>query len=95
MFTKQSKDGRKARDPLWWGDFFEYYYPQVSLGIIAKLAHENPRVNNFIRNLPSKCPFERQLWLGNLLVLYVPALCKFNPLFPQLMKLKAELLCQS
>lgn len=91
-FSNKSKSGKKARDPGWWGDLFEYYYPDISLGIIDKLATTNPAVAKFIRGLPSKCPFERQLWLGDILVLHVPALCKFNPLFRQLMRIKVRLL---
>lgn len=93
MNTK-SETGRQAHEPQWWADFFEYFYPRVSLGIIDKLARENSTVKNFIRNLPSKCPFERQYWFKDTLVVYVPALCKFNPLFTQLMRLKAELCCE-
>lgn len=92
MLSTQSKTGKKARAPHWWSDIFEYFYPQVELGVITKLARENAKFAKFIKNLPSKCPFERQLWLGDVLILYVPALCKFNPFFPQLMRLKAELI---
>ena len=90
--STKSKSGRKARDPEWWGSFFQYYYPSVSFGFIDKLVEEKSWAADFIRGLPSKCPFERQLWLGDVLILHIPALCKFNPVFPQLMRLKVKLL---
>jgi hypothetical protein len=95
FITKKSSSGAVAREPKWWGSFFEYYYPDISLGIIEKLALNNTRVGEFIANLPSKCPFERQYWIGDRLIMYVPALCKFNPFFRQLMRLKVRLMVDS
>ena len=92
IITTASKSGKKAREPRWWGEFFEYYYPDVSLGIIEKLALEKEWAADFIKSLPSKCPFERQFWIGETLIMFVPALCRFNPLFRQLMRLKVKLL---
>ena len=44
----------------------------------------------WISLIPDKCPFERQLWVGNALVLYVPPLCPFNPFSEQLYAIKLE-----
>jgi hypothetical protein len=92
IITTVSKSGKKAREPHWWASFFEYYYPDVSLGIIEKLAMEKEWAAEFIKSLPSKCPFERQFWVGDTLIMFVPSLCKFNPLFRQLMRLKVKIL---
>jgi hypothetical protein len=45
---------------------------------------------SWIEKIPAKCPFERQLWLGNLLVLYVPPLCPLNPISKQLYEIRVE-----
>lgn len=83
---------KRAREPKWWGNFFELYYPRMELGILNKWALEKKWFQNFLNNLPNKCPFERQYWLfDKYLILYVPALCKFNPFFYQLMRLKVLL----
>lgn len=84
---------KKARNPIWWDKFFEYFYPKVYFGFLNKLIETNPRFRNFVKNLPSKCPFERQYWLWDkYLILYIPALCKFNPTFSQLMELKVKII---
>ncbi len=38
--------------------------------------------------IPAHCPFERKITLFNHTVLYIPPLCKLNPLYDQLMELR-------
>ena len=46
----------------------------------------------WLKAIPPKCPFERQWWWGENLVLYVPALCSLNPLSTQLYSIRLEAL---
>jgi hypothetical protein len=44
----------------------------------------------WIRSIPAKCPFERAVWWGDRLVLYIPPLCPLNPLSTQLYELRIK-----
>ena len=82
-----------AREPRWWSNFVELYYPRVYFGFLDRWAEDKEWFRKFLAALPSKCPFERQYWLGDkYLIYYVPALCKFNPVFAQLMALKIRVM---
>lgn len=43
--------------------------------------------------IPSQCPFERDIKLFNRTILHIPALCKFNPVYEQLVGLRYKSLC--
>jgi hypothetical protein len=40
------------------------------------------------RLIPARCPFERKLTLFNRTILYIPPLCKLNPLYDQFVELR-------
>lgn len=40
------------------------------------------------RVIPTSCPFERQIKVGNYTLLSIPPLCKLNPFYDQLMLLR-------
>jgi len=43
--------------------------------------------------IPARCPFERKIKLFNRTLLYIPPLCKLNPLYEQLVELRYKSLC--
>jgi Mo-dependent nitrogenase C-terminus len=51
-----------------------------------KFAH------SICRMIPARCPFERKIKLFNRTVVSIPPLCKFNPLYNQLVELRFKAL---
>ncbi|MEM1369458.1 MAG: Mo-dependent nitrogenase C-terminal domain-containing protein [Cyanobacteria bacterium P01_H01_bin.15] len=50
---------------------------------------QDPRVAKFMcRLIPSQCPFERDVVLFGKKVVHIPAMCKLNPLYEQLVGLR-------
>ncbi len=43
--------------------------------------------------IPSTCPFERDVTLFGRTIFHIPALCKLNPLYEQLVALRYRALC--
>lgn len=43
--------------------------------------------------IPSQCPFERDITLFNRTIVHIPALCKLNPVYEQLVALRYKSLC--
>ena len=43
--------------------------------------------------IPSQCPFEREIKLFGKTLLYIPPLCKLNPLYEELVNLRFRALC--
>jgi hypothetical protein len=49
----------------------------------------NPNLAHFIcKIIPSHCPFEREIKWGDRTLLYIPPLCKLNPIYEQLVGLR-------
>jgi hypothetical protein len=49
----------------------------------------DPQVARFICKLvPAQCPFERKISLFGRTILYIPPLCKLNPLYEQIVGLR-------
>ena len=40
------------------------------------------------RMIPSQCPFERKIKIGNYTIISIPPLCKLNPFYDQLIALR-------
>ncbi len=61
------------------------------------LRRIEPRDPSFARRMlkliPGQCPFERHVVLFGRTVLHIPALCKLNPLYDDLMALRFRCLC--
>jgi hypothetical protein len=82
---------KKARPPLWWGKLIDLL-PRCYLPFLEPKRWTPELAKKWINAIPSKCPFERQIWIKNVLVLYIPPLCSLNPLSTQLysIRLKAQ-----
>ncbi|WP_414652783.1 Mo-dependent nitrogenase C-terminal domain-containing protein [Gloeocapsopsis dulcis] len=53
----------------------------------------DPKVAQFICKLiPAHCPFERKIYFFNRLIIYIPPLCHFNPVYQQLISLRLRAL---
>jgi hypothetical protein len=53
----------------------------------------NPKVARWICQLiPPQCPFERDITLFGHTLFHIPALCKINPVYEQLMQLRFQAL---
>jgi len=87
----RSESGIRVRVPKWWGRFTEVL-PKFSLPFLEPRTWTPTLAQKWIDAIPSKCPFERQVWWGERLVLYIPPLCPLNPLSGQLysIRLKAQ-----
>ena len=89
MFTTRSANGRKARAPRWWSETVDKL-PKLSLPFLRPKTWNKKLAYKWINAIPDKCPFERQLWIEETLVLYIPPLCPFNPFSKQLYSIKLE-----
>ena len=50
---------------------------------------QNEKVAHFLcKMIPSQCPFERDVVLFGRKVVHIPAMCKLNPLYEQLVGLR-------
>jgi hypothetical protein len=89
MFTSRSLSGKKARAPKWWGFFLELI-PKFRVTWLGPKVWTPELAQKWIKAVPSKCPFERQIWWGDRLLLYIPPLCPLNPLSSQLYEIRLE-----
>lgn len=46
-----------------------------------------------VKLIPAQCPFAREVKIFGKTILRIPALCKFNPLYEQLIGLRFRALC--
>ncbi|BAZ47486.1 Mo-dependent nitrogenase family protein [Nostoc sp. NIES-4103] len=53
----------------------------------AKLAHL------LCKTIPAQCPFERDVKLFGRKLFHIPAMCKLNPLYEQIVTLRFKALC--
>ncbi|GAB4536877.1 MAG: hypothetical protein Tsb0014_25060 [Pleurocapsa sp.] len=54
---------------------------------------EEQTARRIIKLIPAQCPFEREIKVFNRVIIRIPALCKFNPLYEQLIGLRFRALC--
>ena len=56
---------------------------------LAKIKVENPQLARRICQLiPSQCPFERDVNLFGRKLFHIPAMCKLNPVYNEVMELR-------
>lgn len=56
---------------------------------LESIAIRNSKMARLLCTLiPARCPFERKITLFKRTVLYIPPLCKLNPLYDQLVELR-------
>lgn len=89
--TQRSLTGKRARVPDWWNNLIELV-PKVSFDFLEPKEWTKEKAMWWARAIPPKCPFERQIWINNTLVLYIPPLCPFNPLSSQLYSIRLQAL---
>jgi hypothetical protein len=88
---------RRVQPPAWWHSLVGLI-PQVEIPWLAPRVWTKPLAERWVRAIPAKCPFERAVWWGDRLVLYIPPLCPFNPVSTQLYSIRIaaqEFLAQS
>jgi hypothetical protein len=54
---------------------------------------EENSARRIVKLIPSQCPFAREIRIGDRLIFRIPALCKLNPLYEQLVFLRFRALC--
>lgn len=76
--TEQGEAGAHLPDPL-----------NPIRGWMDSIQVHNPKVAHFLcRMIPSQCPFERDVVVFGKKVMHVPAMCKLNPLYDQVVGLR-------
>jgi hypothetical protein len=56
---------------------------------LESIEIDNPKMAHLVcKMIPAHCPFERKIQLFDRTLLYIPPLCKFNPLYDQLIELR-------
>lgn len=91
MITTRSSSGIRAKSPTWW-DKLVSAIPELHLPILEPKEWTPEIAEAWIKRVPPKCPFERQFWWGNTLIMFVPALCPLNPFSAQLYGLRLKAL---
>lgn len=54
---------------------------------------EEKTARRIVKLIPAQCPFEREIKIFGRVIFRIPALCKFNPLYEQLVGLRFRALC--
>jgi hypothetical protein len=80
--------------------FTAQVYQTARIGLLSPVRQwleaieiHDPKVARFLCKLiPTYCPFERDIQLGGYTLLHIPALCKLNPLYDQLIELRFQAL---
>jgi len=57
-------------------------------------AIKSPKLARLLcKIIPSQCPFEREVKIGDRTLFHIPPLCKLNPLYEQVVGLRFRALC--
>lgn len=54
--------------------------------------HNSNLARLFCLTIPARCPFEREIKLGDRILLRIPTLCKLNPFYEQIIGLRFKCL---
>lgn len=55
--------------------------------------NNNAIAHSICRLIPAQCPFERKIQLMGRTLLYIPPLCKLNPVYEEVVSLRFRALC--
>jgi tellurite resistance protein len=90
--TLQTPAGDLPKAPASVSDFDAPHYSKVLQPVqewLDALEVHDPRVARFLcKMIPPQCPFERDVKLFGKKVVHIPAMCKLNPLYEQLVGLR-------
>lgn len=89
MFSDRSASGKRAMAPDWWNKVTSKL-PKFSLPFLRPKEWNKKLAEKWANSIPNRCPFERQIWFKNVLVLYIPPLCSLNPISKQLYSISIE-----
>ncbi|MCC5640303.1 Mo-dependent nitrogenase C-terminal domain-containing protein [Nostoc sp. CHAB 5844] len=59
----------------------------------SREIHNTQLAHFLCRVIPSQCPFERDVTMFGRKLFHIPAMCKLNPLYEQLVSLRFRSLC--
>jgi hypothetical protein len=61
---------------------------------LDRIEVKDVRFAHFLcKQIPSQCPFERRVQLKGRTLLYIPPLCKLNPVYDEVVALRFRALC--
>lgn len=61
---------------------------------LNQIQVKDPKTARLLCSLiPTQCPFERDIKLGDRTIFHIPALCKLNPVYEELIGLRFRALC--
>ena len=87
--TTRSASGRRAKPPVWWTKIVSGL-PRIEIPSLRPRTWTVELAQKWVDSIPPRCPFERQFWLGERLLLYIPPLCPLNPFSTQLYSIRIE-----
>lgn len=80
---------KRARPPVWWLHWVDKL-PKASLAWLEPAIWTPELAQVWVDRIPAKCPFERAVWWGDRLILYIPPLCPLNPFSTQLYSIRIK-----
>ena len=83
MRTLIQNHKQKSKNP--W-QFFQQWLERLEI-------KEEQTARRIVKLIPSQCPFAREIKAFGRVIIRIPALCKFNPLYEQLIGLRFRALC--
>lgn len=83
MTTLIQRRNQKTANPLQW----------LRQSIANLEIKQEPTARRIVKLIPAQCPFAREIRVFGKVILRIPPLCKFNPLYEQLIALRFRALC--
>ena len=83
MTTLIQNPKQKSKNP--W-QFFQQWLDRLEI-------QEEQTARRIVKLIPSQCPFAHEIKAFDRVIIRIPALCKFNPLYEQLIGLRFRALC--
>lgn len=83
MTTSIQNPKHKLKNPL---QFLQQQLDRLQI-------EEEHTARRIVKLIPAQCPFAREIKMFGRVIIRIPALCKFNPLYEQLIGLRFRALC--